>query len=434
MNTLMTDCIKVNCQTVSVLADPTMQHKTFIYKTLPIRLAWVGIVVAAGVLLAGCGNKLAESRQQAYENWNHVRAQAVCAQAAEHLRLGQLKLACKRAREAIVLDEDYHVARIVLAKAYIERGQYTSAAVELRRVLRQRLDSAEALYLLAVADEKSGKLTDALAEYRRAYELDDTNFQAVLAAAEVLVALNKPREAREYLQGHLDRADGDPAAYELAGRLAMMNQDYAAAARHFRSACEIDMDNPNYVEALGLALVYAGQLDQAKAQLTYRTELPARPIPAWVYTMLGDCHLADSEFVAARQAYREACDLVPDEPAAWVDLAKACLAVRDSSGAIEAATRALAADADCFEAYLVKGYALLQGGEPARAIEVLRSASGADTNDYTLLCVLGQAYQKVGNLNEARRCYRRAAQLSPDGPLGQALLADVSDDQALAEQ
>ena len=108
--------------------------------------------------------------------------------------------------------------------------------------------------------------------------------------------------------------------------------------------------------------------------------------------------------------------------------------MRDSSGAIEAATRALAVDADCFEAYLVKGYALLQTGEAAKAIQVLRSVSGAGADDYTLLCVLGQAYQEVGNLDAARRCYRRASQLSPDGPLGQALLSDVSGDQAIAEQ
>ncbi len=384
------------------------------------------LVIITMLVLVGCGQKMTDSRAEAYRNWDRFRAEAICAQAVEHLRLGQLESACKRAREALALDQDYDDARMVLAKARIELGQYADAAAELRRVLHVRVDSAEALYLLAVADEKSGKLFDALNEYRGAYELDDTNFDAVLAAAEVLVAMDRPHDARVYLDNYLDRADGNPGAYELAGRLAMMNNDYAAATKHYRRACVTDVDNPAYVEALAAAQVFGGQADQAVATLTRRTEFREAPAPGWVYTMLGDCHLAAGRLTDAQEAYQKACSLAPDEPAVWTDLAKVLLARRQMAQAANAASKALSLSEDCFEASLVMGYALLQMGQNDRAIEVLQRAARLRSEDETLLCVLGQAHEAAGNTDKARHYYAAAVRANPNNPLGAALLADMS--------
>jgi len=367
-----------------------------------------------------------DSRVQAHQNWTRIRAEAVCAQAAESLRIGQLGLAARQAREALALDENYDDARMVLAKTYIERSQYASAAAELRHVLHRQMDSADAVYLLAVADEKAGNLPEALTGYLNAYELNEGNFHAVLAAAEVLAAMGKPREARDYLASHFDRADGNPAAQELAGRLAMLDNDYAAAADHYELACQVDPDNPAYIEALVIAQVFAGRTSEAIPMLLRRSEMSQEPAPKWVYTMLGDCCMAVGELDTAHDAYRRACELAPDDPAAWVNAAKALLAMRRLPQAVDAAAKALSLAENRLDASLVMGYALLLGGQADRAVDVLERAAQVADQDETLLYVLGKAHEAAGQGREARQCYSAATELSPDNPLGAALLADMS--------
>ena len=386
----------------------------------------LAIGVVAVTALAGCGQKMDDSRTQAHQDWTRIRAEAVCAQAAESLRIGQLELAARQAREALTLDENYDDARMVLAKTYIERNQYVSAAIELRHVLRRQMDSADALYLLAVADEKGGNLPEALAGYLSACELDEGNFHAVLAAAEVLAAMDKPGEARDYLNAHLHRADGDPAAHELAGRLAMLDDDYAAAADHYELACQVDPGNPAYIEALAIAQVFGGRTGEAIPVLLRRSEMSQKPAPKWVYTMLGDCCMAIGELDAAHDAYHRACELAPADPAAWVNAAKALLAMRRLPQAVDAAAKALSLAEDRLDASLVMGYALLLGGQAGRAVDVLERAAQLAGQDETLLYVLGKAHEAAGENREAQQCYSAAAELNPDNPLGAALLADIS--------
>ena len=434
MNIVTTECLQIGLP---------LKHERYGARRVSLRLAslpkglygkllpesWMKslpLVILLMLLTVGCGQNVSDARVEAYENWDRVRAETICAQALENLRLGQLEQACKRAREALALDEDYHDARIVLAKACIERGQYTAATVQLQQVLRERPGEAEALYLLGVAHEKLGRLTEALGDYRGAYDLDDTNFDAVLAATEVLVAMDRPHDARVYLYSHLDRADGAPAAYELAGRLAMMNKDYAAAVGHFRRACEVDVDNPTYLEALAVAQVFDGRVTEAIVTLTRRAELHGEPAPGWLYAMLGDCHMACGDLDMAYEAYQKDCQLEPDEPSAWVNLGKLLVTMHRTPQAIDAAAKALSLDADRLDASLLMGYALIEAGYADQAIDVLRRAAGRHGQDPTLLCVLGRAYEATDNMIEAHRCYVAATRADPNDLLAPALLADVS--------
>ncbi len=389
------------------------------------RMKWTAaatmVLTMSMVVLNGCSGFMEDSRAEAQEDWNRVRAEAICQQAEEHLRVGQLVKACKLANDAIMLSPDYAEAHIVLACALIERGQYTAAATELELVMRKNADCVEALYLLGVAYEKDGRLQDALRCYEDSYNLDRDHYESVLAATEILVQMNELGAARRYLNRHQDQADGNAAAYELAGRLARMDEDYEAAAIAYLRAFELDVLNINYLEELAVAQVLSGQHVAGIESLELRTRRADVAAPRWVWTMLGDCYLKYDYFEEAQNAFSHASKLAPDDPASWVDLSKAYAKAGDMQVASEYAAKALAVDPAYLDACLLAGYSLLELDRASEAVAVLRRALRRDPENCVALCLMGHAQRADGNTTEAERCFQKAEDIDPNHPLLWAL-------------
>lgn len=381
----------------------------------------LGIMMFA---LCGCGTN--QRRAEAYKRWYGTRARALYGLAREHLRVGQLNKARNKAQEALALDGQLAGAAILLAKVHIEQGHYKLAVKQLEVVREKQPDNPEVVYLLAVAWEKQGRLTEALGGYRRAHALQQDNLSCVTAAGEVLVALGRVEEAELYVEGYLDEAPNEPALHELAGRLAMMNHKYAVAADRLAKACEIDYKNSCYAESLGRAQCLAERHREALEtfrRLLARDGYKAR---AWVYTRIGDCHMALGRPAKARDAYFRACDLKDDDADMWADVAKAGLAMGDNVRANLAAHEALRLDETHTEAMLVLGYALLRSGEPEQARRTLAGSFEHFRNNATYLCLLGQACAAGGDHAAASRYYRDAIRLEPENSLPKTLLAGAS--------
>ena len=381
----------------------------------------VSVMVSLIAVLAGCGSMFENASADAQESWQDVRAEAASREAAEHFRVGHLDKALAKATEAVQLSDRNVNARIILAKIHIEQGRYQAAADEADRVLGWNLNNPEARFLQAVAHEKLGLLEYALQDYRQAFELDESNFSAVLGASEVLVAMDRPDDALAYLSRHLDLADNDPAAYELAGRLAMMQGQYDAAADHYRRACDADMDNLDYLKALGLAQVYAGRHTQAARTLQAVIQQD-EDVPTWVYATLGDSYVELGKPARATEYYEKLCELAPESANSWLSLAKARISLGQFGGAMGACRRAVDVDADNADAKSLLGYLLLKDGQVDQAVAVLAPAVQAHPDDAMLQCVLGRAYDAAGRQQRARVCYNQAVRLDPDNQVAWALL------------
>ncbi|MCK4601864.1 MAG: tetratricopeptide repeat protein [Phycisphaerae bacterium] len=378
------------------------------------------VIILAAV--AGCGNSVPEARQEAYKRWYHARARMLYGVAVEHFKVGQLGRASNRAQEALTLEADYHEARLLLGKVYIEQGHYAAAAEQLDKVRQDKPTCDEVHYLLAVAQEKQGRLEEALANYRRAYALDNRNIAPVMAAAEVLVALRRTREAQLYIESYIVNAGEEPGMYEIAGRLAMMQRQYDKAADYYEQALDLDCRNVRYREALARSQVFAGRDD--KAVRTFVDLLAQKDYTprAWVYTMLGDCYMSLGRPRDAKKVYQQASKLRPASPGIWTSIAKAALAVGDAPRAILSARQALQLDAGSLDATLVLGYALLRNRQVTRAVSVLNQATALHPQNGMLRCVMGLAYAAAGNNNRARQCYGHALRIEPENQLARELL------------
>ena len=382
---------------------------------------WIMALAVMAVVLGGCGAN--ERRVEAYKRWYGTRARALYGLAREHLRVGQLDKARNKTQEALALDAEFAPARILLGKIYIEQGLYKLGSEQLEAVRAKHPENPEAIYLLAVAWEKQGRLEEALAGYRRAHALQRENLSCVTAAGEVMVAMGRTAEAGRYIEGYLAEGVNEPALHELAGRVAMMNREYSKAADRLAKACEIDYKNARYAESLARALFLAGRHSEALDAFTSLLTREGYTVKAWVHTKIGDCYMALNKPIAARDAYYCAREIKGDDADSWADIAKASLALGDDIRATLAAREALGADEAHLEATLVLGYALIRNGQARQARQALTGAFERFRDNATFQCLLGRACQADGDDTAARRHYRQAAQLEPENALPKTLLA-----------
>jgi len=391
------------------------------------------IVLALAVMFAGgceSWNKIwgkynrtnDQAKADAAKRWYKARARVICGVGQEHLKVGQLDPAASRAQEALALDSEHVAARMLLGKVYIEQGHYNLAFKELEQAREKLPKSPEVFYLLGVAQEKAGRLEEALVSYRRAHALDGSDLSAVMAAAEVLTAMGRVREAQLYIDSYLSVGGDLPGMFELAGRFAMMRGEHSKAVRFFEQAHDLDHRNLFYRESLAKAQFFASLHAEAAETLESLEKTDSYRDRAWVHSMLGDCYMVLGRFRKACDAYHAATELTPSESGVWVNFARSAMAMNDCSRAILAARQALDLDRDSLDALLVLSYALVRNGQASRAVSALTQGLARHPESVMLRCLLGRAYSAGGNEAEATRCYVAALRVEPDNRFARELL------------
>jgi tetratricopeptide (TPR) repeat protein len=383
---------------------------------------WIIAALVLG-LLTGCVRQTQDAaRKESLKRWYSARAEVLCGLAVENLKVGQLTSAAKAAKESLGLDAGCLKSRVVLAKVYIEQGQYENAVQELEIVKDAEPGSPEVHYLLGVAHEKLQQPEQALACYRQALAIDSGYVDAVLAIGEVMAEMEQPADALAYIEEHMPATANNPAIYELAGRLAMILCDYDRAERYSQAAHDLDYQNACYMEALARAQFSGGRYDRAAASLQQLSETAAYKKQAWVYVMLSECMLSLGRPADAYDAAFRATEIAPTGADAWSSLARASLATGDFFRASCAAREALRLNSSDTGAALVLGYSLLRNGQASEAVTALTEATTAHPQDATLKCLLGRAYAATGQRERARQCYVQAWEAEPDNVVAQELL------------
>jgi tetratricopeptide (TPR) repeat protein len=388
------------------------------------RILTATIVLA---LMSGCQLfKTEDSKLQAQKRWYHTRAQLLCSAAEEYLKSGQLDKAAAKAQEALSLQGDLAPARLLLGKVCIEQGEFAAAMIEIEKARDLQPENFEPLYYLAVAQERTGRLDDALQNYRKAQALAPGSIETVKAAAEIMVQLNRTVEAGRYLENYIALAGNDVGMYELAGRVAMAQRDYAKAIRYYQRAHDIDGANIRYREILGELQMLTGNYVDASETLGNLLADKKYTPTSTAYCRLGECHLAMNRPAQAQDEYFKATELDPDCAGVWTGLAMASLVANDPKRAILAARKSMAIEPDNAASLALMGYALLKNGQNDDALAVLIRGAKNSPSDSTLQCVLGRAYAAAGNPAKAVECYQLALRLEPDSRMARELLTNAT--------
>jgi len=322
--------------------------------------------------------------------------------------------------------------RYGLGRCYFETHDYAAAVTTLQELVRTQPESAEIRFFLGSSLGLSGNIPEAFLELRKAMELDPTFEPAYRAFGMFRVQGGMiSKDALEALQIAVRLDPRDARAWYWLGEYYRANDDNTQARRQFERADQIDPKDPAIQLGLGRVLLDDGEVDAALSQFDAVLRLQPSLVPA----LLGRARAlyyqgrAAQALAPAEAARKDARHFDDATGAAWILCRIYRVLGREAEA--QAAERKLKELQDSFAARLARAEELSDqaihfeaDGRPDKVVETLEAYMQMKDTDPDVLIRLGDAYRKLGRLDDARRCYIRASQF---GPLTEGLRRRLQD-------
>ena len=347
------------------------------------------------------------------------------------------------------------VPRLQSAVALLREGRAAEAAADLRQIVREHPDVAEARRLFGLALRDMGSFPEAEGELRAALALDPACGSAALTLSELLLASGRPLDAEAavaplaarsgadlgLLTAHGDalkaagRSEEALAAYERGARVAPLSgvaehnfaatlgdlERFAESEAATRRAFAKGLDAPETWLVHARALV--GQYRHEEADAAYRQVIRRRPEQAEAHGELAQLiWMRTADAKAATVTLDAAIAAFPGQEALALKKIELLEYAGDAAGALELAARAAAHPQAGPMAHLFAAR-LWSRTDPRRALEHALIAERAAPQIDVVLSNLCEAYLAAGEARQAAAVAERLRALSPLNQHGVALLA-----------
>ncbi|MFH1573352.1 MAG: tetratricopeptide repeat protein, partial [Acidobacteriota bacterium] len=242
---------------------------------------------------------------------------------------------------------------------------------------------------LAQSYLERGEYEKALAEYRRAIELE-------------------PKSAR---------------LWSNLGMAYLRMESYEEAVEPLKHALELKPDFEAALSNLGVAYTYLGRLEDAAEVIERAVRL--EPGRAEYHDNLGVIYSRMGRKTRALECFRAAAALEPQFPEPYNNLGAVAMEVGNLEEARESFRRALAVAPDFFDTRFNLGLLEIRAGNFSEAVKQLEAAVRIRPRHPEAHYQLGLAYRETGDMEKARREWRTTVTVDPDGPTGAEAAAEL---------
>jgi tetratricopeptide (TPR) repeat protein len=378
-------------------------------------------------LAAGCAmpTKKPTPTEAATRQWNSARAGVMATLGKDQYESGNFEKARLSFNEAIKLDSENAMIRVLSARLAVEQGQFELAEKELRLARQFDPRNAEADYLSGVVYQRWQKPELAYEFYSHASEKSPADISYLMAKTEMLVSMDKAPDALAMLQEKVVYFEHSAAIRDSVGQLLVGQKQYAAAVAMLSQASVLTPDDLTIKEHLGLALFYAKEYDEASTALARLVKDEHYANRADLHATIGECLCNLGKFREAREAFEIATKIDPGSAGLWLGLGKSALQYGDLRRAELALKKAISIDPASTEANFLTGYLRLRQDRLPEALAAFQKAGGANSADPLSLCMTGYVLEKLGRSDEAIQCYGNALKRDPNDELASKLMAGI---------
>src|SRR5450432_272041 len=222
--------------------------------------------------------------------------------------------------------EDQLTAHLDRGWDLAQKGDASGASACAKRALELDPQSPEVHNLMGFAAALEGDADEALEHYRQAIALDETYFEAMLNAAEVLIApLADHDGAIVQIEEALDYAETDEEIADcilLKVDALMAKADYEEAKRAMKMLPDGPFNGPTYLFLIGRAWYELGQIDKAAPLIEQAAEADPQSADAQYYLGLVRDEQGDSRGATEALLRSRSLDGIRP-PAQWAPSAEA---------------------------------------------------------------------------------------------------------------
>lgn len=310
--------------------------------------------------------------------------------------------------------EEESYQKLLYGAIRLARGDPEGALELLEDGLRLWPNNAGARYIAGRAAQELGDYPRAIAEFREAVRVGDTETDAALHLAAIYFALGNYQTASQFAERQIaKRPWRGPDPYVILIRSATSTGKLELARRVVQALQEEDPDGAAWaVELAGVMRQTQGPaaalavIEDSDLDLTDPENVPALRALSEDYVSLGqkqDALAAVDEALAAH----------PDDPA-FLDLRARILVYMDRREEARATLdRALATDPDFAPALEAVGTLAAHAGDHERALDLFKRATEADKGDAENPYRAAQTAAMLGQVDEAKALLRKVIQRNP---------------------
>ncbi|MCZ7557709.1 MAG: tetratricopeptide repeat protein [Bacteroidia bacterium] len=363
---------------------------------------------------------------------------ALCAAAA-----GKADAAAEHLRAATATGDENSVALRMLADIHIQAGQYDSAAVVYRRLLRSDSSDLESMDMLAgLLEEHSPE--EAILLYQHLLRNAPSPETAFNLAR--LYSLRGEADSAEAVLETLRKLDGESdALLQSLAQIAIGRGDWNAAATQYRKLCALHPGEPAYELQLAEALLSMGEWTEASQRMKRAVmhkdvgqqdkveigrlffqhamehaetsndaidvlrhihgEYPDDWRPLW---FRGAVEFSKGDFENAARSFSRVLERVPSNTDAANILARTLLTLERYDETVDTLHALIDRNAASAESWLLLGYAESSRGNEEEAMQALERAMHMDPSNMEALVSLALAYDESGNFEKSDPLYERS--------------------------
>jgi tetratricopeptide (TPR) repeat protein/sugar lactone lactonase YvrE len=280
-----------------------------------------------------------------------------------------------------------------------------------------------------------GKNPEALARFARVLELAPRDPEALLASANIHLALGELDQARTIALSLVGSPVQEARGQYVLGRISLKQEKADEAVIAFARATKLDAKSG--AAWGGLAEAYLALKDEAKARDALAAAAALPDAPGSVHRQLADLEIKAGRAAQALAPLEKAVALQPGDYQLRLAHSRILAQLERWHDAANAAREAQKIEPKSIEALLLGAEAAYRQGKNGEAIEVLKRALALEPDSYDVNFKLGRSYADNGIFAEAQKHLERAGQLNdrvdaPQVALGQMLLTQRSYDAAIA--
>lgn len=343
------------------------------------------------------------------------------------------------------------------AQALLQQGELDDALVAFTELLQNNPKHPDLLHIIGIIHTHKKDLKKALTFVDKAIQHDNKNPAFYNTRGNVLTKLTHYKEAIQSYEKAIALKPSYANAFNNLGKCYYEQGKLDQAQKKYERALLLKPNHPDANYNYGILLAKLG--DHHNAQKALQKTLEHNPGLAPAYSQLGQVYLHLGEYQEAAKHFEQRLALDPDNADVFYDLGIAYLNDQHSEKAIKAFEQALrfnTTHSDCNH-YLATAY--LHEGDPEKAInyfyrqleidalpesiynigvmlmhkernqeacQYLERAAELDPAYLPTFLNLGALYLKRNRIEDAIRNYQAAANLKPDDPEIQHILAAIS--------
>jgi tetratricopeptide (TPR) repeat protein len=362
-----------------------------------------GAQLALAQLLAGSSDKklLEDGRQrvQAILGEKPNDSEALTTLALSESRLGDLASAEKHLTEALRESPSSLKASALLARIKVAQRDVAGAESVLRGAVDGAKGSATARLVMAEFYLALGRVADAEKELHAALTADSKNARAMLGLAAVYAATGRTGEIPALYRRLA--GTGDARYAHLYGAYLFSSGRREEAVREFENIARRDPSNRDARTRLVAAYLVVNRPADAERILT--AALAKNPKDTDALLQKATMEVRTSRYTDAQKSLSEVLRYKPDSAAAHHLLAKVHEARGESRLQRQELTQAVQLRPDMLEARIDLARALIEGGTPQPALDLLNQASASQQQDMMLIILRNHALLVLGNEEECGR-------------------------------